>query len=173
MKNYAFIDSQNLHIEIKKLGWEIDYRKFRVFLKDKYKISKAFTFIGYDQNNQKLYNSLEKKGYKLIFKPILKDKTGKIKGNCDAELVLHTMIEFDNFNKAIIISGDGDFYCLIKYLAKNNKLLKIGIPNKKSGCRIELITVQQLTCQLFTAFVYHFLIEGRIALIVRILQSET
>ena len=131
MKNYAFIDSQNLHIEIKKLGWEIDYRKFRVFLKDKYKISKAFTFIGYDQNNQKLYNSLEKKGYKLIFKPILKDKTGKIKGNCDAELVLHTMIEFDNFNKAIIISGDGDFYCLIKYLAKNNKLLKIGIPNKK------------------------------------------
>ena len=70
-------------------------------------------------------------GYILIFKPTLQDRDGCIiKGNCDAELVLHCMIEYKNFDKAIVVSGDGDFYCLVEYLEKNNKLLKIGIPNK-------------------------------------------
>jgi uncharacterized LabA/DUF88 family protein len=55
----------------------------------------------------------------------------KIKGNVDAELVLHTMIEYRNFSKAVIVSGDGDFYCLIEYLVDNNKLEKIIVPNKK------------------------------------------
>ena len=58
-------------------------------------------------------------------------KKTKIKGNVDAELVLHTMIEYKNYDKAIIVSGDGDFYCLIEYLANNNKLAKIIVPNKK------------------------------------------
>jgi len=53
----------------------------------------------------------------------------RVKGNVDAELVLHTMIEYPNYKKAVIISGDGDFYCLIEYLVKQNKLLKIIVPN--------------------------------------------
>lgn len=54
-----------------------------------------------------------------------------MKGNCDAELVLHCMIEYENFEKAIIISGDGDFYCLIDYLDQRGKLFKVGIPHRK------------------------------------------
>ena len=58
-------------------------------------------------------------------------KQGKkyTKGNIDSELVLHAMVEFYNYDKAIIVSGDGDFYCLIEYLEKHNKLLHIIIPN--------------------------------------------
>lgn len=70
-------------------------------------------------------------GYVLIFRPTLQDKKGIIKGNCDAELVLHCMIQYQNFDKAIIVSGDGDFYCLVRYLKKKGKLLRIGIPNKR------------------------------------------
>ncbi|MBU1457785.1 hypothetical protein KJ845_03715, partial [Patescibacteria group bacterium] len=33
-----------------------------------------------------------------------------------------------NYIKAIIVSGDGDFHCLIEYLDKKNKLLKILVP---------------------------------------------
>lgn len=65
-----------------------------------------------------------------IWKPTLKYKDGTIKGNCDAELVLHTMIQFDNFNKAIIVSGDGDFYCLIEHLIEKDKLGALLIPNR-------------------------------------------
>ena len=40
------------------------------------------------------------------------------------------MIEIPNYNKAIIVSGDGDFYCLVEYLQKKGKLGKIIVPNK-------------------------------------------
>jgi len=73
---------------------------------------------------------LQKYGYILIFKPTLSLPNGRVKGNVDAELVLHTMIEWGNYDKALIITGDGDFHCLVKYFIKNNKLLNLMIPNR-------------------------------------------
>lgn len=67
----------------------------------------------------------------MIFKPTLTLPSGKVKGNVDAELVLHTMIEFKNYDKALIVTGDGDFYCLVEHLIKKKKLLKLMIPDKK------------------------------------------
>lgn len=130
MNNYAFIDSQNLHLAIKNIGWKLDYEKFRKYLSDKYKVNKAYLFIGYIPGNENFYTSLQNKGYVLVFKPTLQNKDGVIKGNCDAELVLNCMIEYANFNKAVIVSGDGDFHCLIEYLEKKKKLLGVGIPNR-------------------------------------------
>lgn len=80
--------------------------------------------------NESLYTNLQKFGYIIVFKPTLKLPNNKVKGNVDAELVLHTMIEYENYDKALIVTGDGDFYCLIKHLSKNDKLLKLMIPNK-------------------------------------------
>lgn len=122
--NYAFIDSQNLNLGIKDLGWSVDFYKLRVYLRDKYKVSTAFLFIGFIEGNQNLYTHLQQAGFVCIFKPTLKYKDGTTKGNVDAELVLQTMIDFENYNKAIIVTGDGDFHCLIKYLLENKKLSK-------------------------------------------------
>ena len=129
---YAFIDSQNLNLGVRSQGWKLDYAKFRIFLKEKYKVNEAFLFIGFIPKYKKLYSSLEKAGYKIVYKPVVEssNKYKPTKGNVDAELVLHTMIEYPNFQKAIIVSGDGDFYCLIEYLQKKNKLEKIIVPNK-------------------------------------------
>lgn len=132
--NYAFIDSHNLYRGIKDCGWTLDFQRFRVYLKDKYGVEKAFLFIGYVAGNEALYTALQRAGYLLIFKPTLEyKKKGKIhtKGNVDAELVLHAMIEYPNYDKAIIVSGDGDFHCLIEYLEKQGKLGKVLIPNNK------------------------------------------
>jgi len=128
--NYAFIDSQNVNLAIRDQGWNLDFKRFRRYLEDKYQINKAFIFIGFVALNQDLYTALQKDGYILVFKPTLTLPTGKVKGNVDAELVLHTMIEYPNFDKALIVTGDGDFYCLIDYLIKKNKLLKLMIPNE-------------------------------------------
>jgi len=130
MKNYAFIDSQNLNLAIQDLGWKLDFKKFRVFLKDKYKVTKAYLFIGHIAENEAMYTSLKDSGYEIIYKPTL-EKNGIVKGNCDAELVLNCMIEYKNFDKAVIVSGDGDFHCLIEYLDEKKKLLNIGIPSKR------------------------------------------
>lgn len=132
--NYAFIDSQNLNLAIKNCGWKLDFGRFYVYLKDKYKIGKAFLFIGYVPGNESLYTFLQEAGYIVIFKPTLEyKKKGKkyTKGNVDAELVLHAMIEYPNYDKTIIVSGDGDFYCLIEYLEKQKKLLHLLIPNPR------------------------------------------
>lgn len=131
---FAFIDSQNLNLGVRVSGWELDFLKFRNYLKEKYKVSKAFLFIGHVPGNENLYTYLQKSGYILVFKPTLEFKKGKkklTKGNVDAELVLHTMIEWKNFDQAIIVTGDGDFHCLIEYLESHLKLFKIIVPNHK------------------------------------------
>ena len=108
----------------------MSFKRFRRYLEDKYGVRKAFIFIGYMPTNESLYTSLQEYGYILIFKPTLSLPDGKPKGNIDAELVLHTMIEYQNYDKVVIVTGDGDFHCLIEYLKKQNKLRRIIIPNR-------------------------------------------
>ncbi len=132
--NYAFVDSQNLNLGVRDQGWKLDFKRFRVYLKDKYHVQKAFLFIGYVPGNEMLYQTLQEAGYVVIFKPTLPIRKGDkivVKGNVDAELVLHTMIEYNNYNKAVIVSGDGDFHCLVEYLDENDKLARVLIPNRK------------------------------------------
>ncbi|MCX6165715.1 MAG: NYN domain-containing protein [Ignavibacteriae bacterium] len=127
--NYAFIDGQNLNLGVQELGWRIDLRKFRIYLKEKYGVKKAFYFIGFVPENNDLYTSLQNYGYILIFKPTFRNPEGKVKGNIDAELVLQAMIELNNYERAIIVTGDGDFHCLVKYLKQRNKLKIVLSPN--------------------------------------------
>ena len=129
--NFAFIDSQNLNLSIKDQGWCLDFARFFVYLKDRFDVKKAYIFIGFIEGNQKLYTSLQEAGYILIFKPTLKLPNEKFKGNVDAELVLHSMIQYGNYDKAVIVSGDGDFHCLIDYLLEKDKLKRLVVPNKK------------------------------------------
>lgn len=131
---FAFIDSQNLNLGVKSTGWTLDYTKFRVYLEEKYGVEKAYLFIGQIAGNEKLYTYLQESGYVLIFKPTLEFKKNQqrvTKGNVDAELVLHAMIQWNNYDKAVIVSGDGDFHCLIEHLNDNHKLEKILVPNHK------------------------------------------
>ncbi len=129
-KNYAFIDSQNLNLSIRDQGWKLDFKRFRKYLEDKYGIVRAFLFIGYVATQQSLYTALQEYGYVLIFKPTLTLAEGKVKGNVDAELVLHAMIEYPNYDQAVVVTGDGDFHCLVEYLKKQSKLLRLLIPNR-------------------------------------------
>lgn len=150
--NYAFIDSQNLNLGVKSQGWDLNFTRFRVLLKYKYKVEKTFLFIGYVPGNQFLYAELQKAGFICIFKPTLEIKEDgkiRIKGNVDAELVLHTMIEYENYNKAVIVSGDGDFHCLIEYLVEKQKLLKIIVPNARYSSLLRRFSPYITNIQLF------------------------
>jgi uncharacterized LabA/DUF88 family protein len=149
-KAYAFIDSQNLNLGIQKMRWKLDWRKFRSFLRKQYNVEKAFLFIGYLPENEDLYIQMQEAGYLVVLKPTLEMyakphdpeappvtpvagepevKKPPTKGNVDAELVLYAMKELPNYDKAIIVSGDGDFYCLVEYLSEKQKLLKVLAPN--------------------------------------------
>lgn len=131
---YAFIDSQNLNLGTQASGWKLDFRKFRLYLKNKYGVERAYLFIGQLTGNESLYTSLNEMGYILVMKPTTEYKIdGKVtvKGNVDAELVLHAAaIQYKNYDKAIIVSGDGDFTCLVEFLDKRGKLLNVLTPNR-------------------------------------------
>lgn len=150
--NFAFIDSQNLNLGVKSQGWKLDFARFRIFLRDKYKVKKAFLFIGFMPGNQSLYTYLQSIGYICVFKPVMEiNVNGKksVKGNVDAELVLHTMIEYNNYDKAIIVSGDGDFYCLIEHLSNNKKLQKVIVPNIRFSSLLRKFSDFIVNIQLF------------------------
>ena len=129
--NFAFIDSQNLNLGIQILGWRLDYKKFRVYLAEKYGVSKAYVFIGFVALNQSLYDRLQEAGFILKFKPTIPDSDGKIKGNIDADLVLRVVLELNDYNKAVIVSSDGDFYSLVQHLYEINKLKIVLSPDRK------------------------------------------
>lgn len=135
--NYAFIDANNLNLGIKDLGWKLDYKKLKIYLADKYKVNKIYLFIGFLPENQNMYKRLQEYGYVCIFKPTLKGPDGKVKGNCDAELVLQAMIDYQDYDKALIITSDGDFGCLVNYLYAKDKIEKVLSPNSKK-CSILL-----------------------------------
>ncbi len=148
---YAFIDSQNLNVGVQKYGWKMDWVKFRKHLQVKYNVSKAYMFIGYVPEFEAMYKQLHEAGYMIVLKPTYdmtrprpedksekgnaKSEDGKeeekkpVKGNVDADLVLWVMKEMPHYEKAIIVSGDGDFYSLVEYLDEHKKLLKILAPN--------------------------------------------
>ncbi len=142
--NSAFIDSQNLNLGVQKIGWKMDWKKFRIWLREQYGVTHAYMFIGYMAENESLYELMHDHGYLVVLKPTLEVKadtnhdpgSGKedkpiVKGNIDADLVLYAMKEYHNYRKAVIVSGDGDFFGLVEYLAQHEKLLKILTPNQR------------------------------------------
>ncbi|HCM51981.1 TPA: hypothetical protein DIS56_02505 [Candidatus Saccharibacteria bacterium] len=143
---YAFIDSQNLNVSTQKFGWKMDWRKFRKFLKDKYGVTRAYLFIGYVPEMMEMYEFLYGLGYGVVLKPTVDmnrpklpeaEKADKaeavekkpVKGNVDADMVLWTMKEMPNYDKAVIVTGDGDFFTLVEYLIEQKKLAKLLTPN--------------------------------------------
>jgi uncharacterized LabA/DUF88 family protein len=73
----------------------------------------------------RFYLKLEGFGYELHLKPVKlyeqDDGTTKRKANCDVDMAFYLMKEKDNFNKVIILSGDGDFLPVLKYLKNQEK----------------------------------------------------
>lgn len=161
---YAFIDSQNLNLGTQKVGWKMDWKGFLAYLQSKYGVTRAFLFIGYMQENEQMYEGLHDMGYSVVLKPTVggltpedkksgKKDTPAVKGNVDAELVLYAMKELPNYSKAIIVSGDGDFYCLAEYLAAKDRLKAIMTPNQHYSSLLKpyedfIVRIDELRAQL-------------------------
>ena len=138
---YAFIDSQNLNVGTQKFGWKMNWARFRKWLAEEYGVTKAFMFIGYIPENEALYDQMHDAGFLVVLKPTFditkaqpeekKDDEEKkpVKGNIDADLVLWAMKEMSNYQKAIIVSGDGDFFSLVEYLESKGRLLHVMTPS--------------------------------------------
>jgi len=138
--NFAYIDGANLNKALNDLGWILDYKRFRVWLSEKYGVKHAYIFIGMIPRYKNLYKYLQESGFTLIFKEVVYDGIGKPKGNCDADFVLQLVRDvYENkFNKSVVVSSDGDYASLIKFLMDKNKLEIILSPSIQKKCSILL-----------------------------------
>ncbi len=134
MRNIAFIDGQNLYLGAAEANWCVDLNKFRIYLKDKYKVTEAYYFLGHVKDEyHDLYNLLQKAGFIVVFKEHRSILSTNKKGNVDTDLVFEIMKSLieEEFNKIILVSGDGDYKKVVDYLIKKNRFAKILFPNKK------------------------------------------
>jgi len=87
------------------------------------------------------YKKLEEFGYELYLKPVKlyeqEDGTTKRKANCDVEMSFYLMKEKDNFERAIILSGDGDFLPVLKYLKEIKKDIVVLSRGERSAKEIK------------------------------------
>ncbi len=159
LNNFAYIDGANLHKGIESSGWLLDYHRFRIWLSEKYGVNKAYIFLGLIPKYKELYKYLQEAGFVLVFKEVVYNDLGEPKGNCDADLVLQAAKDtYENkFNEAILVSSDGDYASLVKFLLERQKLKiilsthskeKCSILLKRTGARISYISDQRSILEL-------------------------
>ena len=135
--NLAFIDGQNLYLGTTtgKNKWIVDLAKFRIYLNRKYKVEKAYYFLGcVNDAYQNLYDEIQEAGFILKFREHNTVMLGKKKGNVDSDIIffiMEKMYRREKFGKIILVSGDGDYKKLVDFLIGENKFEKILFPNKK------------------------------------------
>lgn len=138
--NIAYIDSANLDKSLKNhLGWKLDYKKFRIWLSDKYAIKQAYLFIGFIPKHKDMYTFLQGSGFTLVFKDVVY-QDGKTKGNCDSDLLMQAAKDFyeGKLSKAVLVASDGDYTPLVKMLAEKEGIETIFSPAPTAKCSILL-----------------------------------
>lgn len=123
----VIIDAANLESSVKSLNYWIDYIKLKNLFSDNLAEIRNYC-VHHDTDNQNnFFVFLKKNGFKLITKPLKLIKTQDIergdirKANFDVEIAVDVMERIDNFDTAILFSGDSDFDYLIRNLRIKNK----------------------------------------------------
>jgi len=139
VNNYCYIDGQNLYLGTASAEkpWHIDLAKFRTYLREKYHVEKAFYYLGYVQEGtsiESLYENIQNAGFILVFRQHHIAMIGKKKGNVDSDIIFSIMKRLylkEDFEKILLVSGDGDYKMVVDFLIENKKFEKILFPNKK------------------------------------------
>jgi uncharacterized LabA/DUF88 family protein len=123
-----FIDASNIYHVGKELGITVNYSKLRARFQ-KSKSFQAYFYTGVNSSNHKelqFLSNIRSLGYKIISKEIIRQPDG-IKANLDVELALdmHNQALNNQYDTAMLFSGDGDFVDLVKRLKKLGKFVSV------------------------------------------------
>jgi uncharacterized LabA/DUF88 family protein len=139
MRNIAYVDGQNLFMGTTHavVPWKIDLARFRIYLEKQYQVDRAYYYLGYVQSGSKydsLYEEIQTAGFILVFREHNAAMIGMKKGNVDSDIIFSIMQRLykkEDFEKVVLVSGDGDYKSLIDFLIEEQKLAKILFPDGK------------------------------------------
>lgn len=122
------------------MGWQLDYRRFRSWIRQKFGVTDAKLFIGLLPKHASLYSSLQNAGYKLVFKEVVYDGNGMAKGNCDADLVIQAVRDLyeNEVGSIVLVSSDGDYTPLVNLCIEKGVTCTILSPAPINKCSILL-----------------------------------
>ncbi len=136
--NIALVDGQNLHLCTQEVGWKVDHKKFMIYLKENYNVERAYYFLGYHNTDKhgNLYTALQESGFILEFKGTSLDFNLKSRKTGNVDVVFFAMKllidQAEDFDKFILVSGDGDYIKLVDYLIEKNRFEKLLFPSVKN-----------------------------------------
>ena len=97
--------------------------------KGKYMTEAKLLLLDRHLRRVRFYLKLESFGYTLVLKPVKtyddEDGNPRRKANCDVDMTFYLMRDRDEYDRAIILSGDGDFLPVLKFLRKEGKEIMI------------------------------------------------
>ena len=146
-KTAVFIDASNIYFSQKTLGWRIDFKKLLDYFKRETDLFRI-TFYGAlnpdNERERKFHDFMEIIGYAVKHKKIkfIRDKDdheygGHNKGNVDVDLTIDAVHFKNDYDSFVLLSGDGDFESLLKYLKTHGK--RCIVLSTKGHVSIELI----------------------------------
>jgi len=138
-----FVDGANMFYAQRKLGWQIDYAKVYQHFTDKKEAYNAFYYTGIKgpKSDNTFIQKLTFLGYTVRTKEVkkIRKEEGQTdeKCNLDIEIAIDMFNTADNYDKAIIFSGDSDFERAIELLRSKGK--KIVVVSTRGMIALELI----------------------------------
>ncbi len=136
-KTTVYVDFANLMARCKQDSVNIDFKKFYIFLSERYNTKNIILFSGYFKEKQNEYNINLSIGYIYSFKDIIYNKEeSKIKANCDVDITIKCMQDIydEKPDQAVLISSDGDFAGLIKLWQSKNIKVTVISPATPDRC---------------------------------------
>ena len=137
-ETYAFIDASNIIYSAARSGWKVDFEKLAKYLHERFQVQRILYFAGVDTDNLKqlkFYEVLQKFSYELRLIPVKTFSDGSKKADVDSRMTFEMMLHFKKYTKAIIMTGDGDYYWVLEYLLKQKHGQIILISHSKTTAR--------------------------------------
>jgi uncharacterized LabA/DUF88 family protein len=140
MKTSIFVDGANMFYAQKAFGWFFDPAKLKRALLGDDELVNAFWFIGVkepvDPPDKRFHDFLAASGYVVRTKKIktiwdIQSRSEIQKCNLDIEIVIDMFNTIRNYEKAILVSGDGDFTRALELLRSSGKIITV-VSTRKS-----------------------------------------
>jgi len=117
---YSYLENETVPIE------KLEKYLLNKLEEQKDRLSEAqILLIGRHLQRVRFYLKLEQFGYQLFLKPVKlyeqEDGSTKRKANCDVDMAFYLMKEQERFDRVLVLSGDGDFLPVLKYLKEIGK----------------------------------------------------
>nr|WP_320160258.1 NYN domain-containing protein [uncultured Methanoregula sp.] len=134
MKIAVFVDGSNFfYMQRDQLKWWVDPKLFLDYIKTKGEIVDAYYYIGKgvppEARQENYLTALTHMGYSVVTKDLKttlqSDGTLKQKANLDVEIVLDMFNTIENYEMAVLVSGDGDFERALSQLKARGKRFEV------------------------------------------------